>query len=191
MKTVNQRTSEHPIHDLFLQRYSPRALSGESLTQEEILTLFEAGRWAPSSYNAQPWRFIYSTIGSETFPTFLDLLVDFNREWCQRASMLVIAVSQETDRDGKPAPTHSFDTGAAWENIALQTTSMGLVAHGMIGFDKERARVVANIPEGFAVNMMFAVGKKGDPMLLPESYHEREKPNDRKPLAEIVFNGHM
>ena len=191
MKTINQRATEFPINDLFLNRYSPRALSGESLTPEEIKTLFEAGRWAPSSYNAQPWRFIYSTIGSESFTGFLDLLVPFNREWCQRASMLVVTVSKDTMDDGSPSPTHSFDSGAAWENIALQAADMGLIAHGMIGFDKEKARATRGVPEGFSVDMMFAVGKKGDPMLLPEGYRPRETPSDRKPLAEIMFEGKM
>jgi nitroreductase len=181
---------EHPVDELFLDRWSPRAMSGESISEEELLTLFEAARWAPSSYNNQPWRILYARRDTEHWPAFFGLLVEGNQTWAKDAAALLLFVSKETfDFNGKPYPTHSFDTGAAWENLALQATLMGLVAHGMQGFDYERARAELNIPEGFRVEAMAAVGRPGDPARLPEQLREREAPSDRKPLSEVTCEG--
>jgi nitroreductase len=185
-----KRKADYPIDELFLDRWSPRAMSGEALTDEELMTLFEAARWAPSSYNNQPWRMLYARRDTERWPTFLSLLVEGNQAWAKDAAALVLFVSKETfDFNGQPYPTHSFDTGAAWENLALQATLKGLVAHGMQGFDYERARAELNIPEGFRVEAMAAVGRPGDPATLPEQLREREEPSPRKPLAEIICEG--
>ncbi|MDT7779777.1 MAG: hypothetical protein QOC99_2289 [Acidobacteriota bacterium] len=184
------RKAEYPIEELFLDRWSPRALSGETIDEKELLTLFEAARWAPSSYNNQPWRMLYARRDTEHWPLFLGLLVEGNRAWAKDAAALVLFVSKETfDFNGQPYPTHSFDTGAAWENLALQATLKGLVTHGMQGFDYERARTELNIPEGFRVEAMAAVGRPGDPATLPEEMKKREAPSDRKPLAEIICEG--
>jgi nitroreductase len=184
------RRAEHPVDEIFIDRWSPRAMSGEELTEEELLTLFEAARWAPSSYNNQPWRIMYARRGTEHWQTFFDLLVEGNRAWAKDAAALILFASKETfDFNGKPYPTHSFDTGAAWENLALQGALKGLVVHGMQGFDYERARTALGIPEGFRVEAMAAVGRPGDPAQLPEPVREREKPSDRKPLAETVCEG--
>jgi nitroreductase len=184
------RKAGYPVDKLFLNRWSPRALSGEPLTEEELMTLFEAARWAPSSYNNQPWRILYARRETEQWPVFLGLLVEGNRAWAKDAAALLVFVSKETfDFNGRPYPTHSFDTGAAWENLALQATLMGLVTHGMQGFDYERARAELNIPECFRVEAMVAVGRPGDPARLPEKTREREVPSDRKPLSEITCEG--
>jgi nitroreductase len=184
------RKAEYPIEELFLDRWSPRAMSGETIDEKELLTLFEAARWAPSSYNNQPWRMLYARRDTEHWPLFLGLLVEGNRAWAKDAAALVLFVSKETfDFNGQPYPTHSFDTGAAWENLALQATLKGLVTHGMQGFDYERARTELNIPEGFRVEAMAAVGRPGDPATLPEEMKKREAPSDRKPLAEIICEG--
>lgn len=185
-----RRKAGHPVDELFLDRWSPRAMSGEPVTEEELLTLFEAARWAPSSYNNQPWRILYARRDTGHWPVFLGLLVEGNRAWAKEAAALLIFVSKETfDFNGKPYPTHSFDTGAAWENLALQATLSGLVAHGMQGFDYERARAELNIPEGFRVEAMAAVGRPGDPARLPEHLREREVPSDRKPLSATTCEG--
>jgi nitroreductase len=184
------RKPAHEVDELFLDRWSPRAMSGEPLTDDELLTLFEAARWAPSSYNNQPWRILYARRGAEHWDAFLGLLVEGNRAWAKYAAALLLFVSKETfDFNGQPYPTHSFDTGAAWENLALQATMRGLVTHGMQGFDYERARTELNVPEGFRVEAMVAVGRPGDPSTLPEALRAREKPNDRKPLSEITCEG--
>ena len=187
---VRRSQAQHPVDELFLDRWSPRAMSGEGVTDEELLTLFEAARWAPSSYNNQPWRILYARRDTEHWGAFFGLLVEGNQNWARDAAALLLFVSKETfDFNGKPYPTHSFDTGAAWENLALQATMLGLVTHGMQGFDYERARAELNVPEGFRVEAMAAVGRPGDPSKLPESLREREKPSDRKPLAETVSEG--
>ena len=184
------REAGHEIDELFLDRWSPRAMSGEALAEEELLTLFEAARWAPSSFNNQPWRILYARRDTEHWPVFLGLLVEGNRVWAKDAAALLLFVSKETfDHNGEPYPTHSFDTGAAWENLALQATLLGLVTHGMQGFDYERAREELNVPEGFRVEAMVAVGRPGDPSTLPEKVRAREKPGDRKPLSEITCEG--
>ena len=184
------RKAGHEVDEIFLDRWSPRAMSGDSVSEEDLLTLFEAARWAPSSYNNQPWRILYARRDTEHWDAFLGLLVEGNRAWAKDAAALLLFVSKETfDFNGKPYPTHSFDTGAAWENLALQATMRGLVTHGMQGFDYERARAELNIPEGFRVEAMVAVGKPGDPSTLPEGLREREKPSDRKPLSEITCEG--
>ena len=182
--------AKYPVGELFLDRWSPRALSGEAVPEEELLTLFEAARWAPSSYNNQPWRILYARRDTEHWPVFLGLLVEGNRNWAADAAALLLFVSKETfDFNGEPYPTHSFDTGAAWENLALQATLRGLVAHGMQGFDYERARTELGVPEGFRVEAMAAVGRPGDPERLPERLRAREAPSGRKPLDEITCEG--
>lgn len=184
------RKPGHEVDELFLDRWSPRAMSGEAVTKEELMTLFEAARWAPSSFNNQPWRILYARRDTEHWDTFLGLLVEANRSWAQDAAALLLFVSKETfDHNGEVYPTHSFDTGAAWENLALQATLSGLVTHGMQGFDYDRARAELNIPEGFRVEAMAAVGRPGDPSKLPERVRAREKPSDRKPLSEITCEG--
>jgi nitroreductase len=189
MKTVNNRTTKYEIEDIFLERYSPRAMSGEVVSKEEIMTLFEAARWAPSASNIQPWRFIYAMRDTPEFQTFLSLLMEGNRIWCGKATVLIVTISQKNNSKGEPSISHSFDTGSAWENLALQASKMGLVCHGMAGFDYAIAKEKLGIPDDYSVEMMIAIGKKGKIEDLPEPLREREKPSDRKPLEEIVFEG--
>lgn len=186
----NHRRADHPIEPLLLRRWSPRAMSGEPIGDEEMLTLFEAARWAPSTYNEQEWRFLYARRDTSDWPTFFGLLVEGNRVWCAQAAMLVVVVAHRVfERNGKPNPVHLFDCGAAFENLALQGTAMGLVVHGMQGFDFEQARAVLGVPDDWAVAAMFAVGRPGDPEKLPAPLRERETPSGRKPVAESIRAG--
>jgi nitroreductase len=186
----HHRRADHPIDDLFLRRWSPRAMSGEALTEEELATLFEAARWAPSSGNGQPWRFLYAHRDSASWPTFFDLLNPGNRTWAARAAVLVVVVSRTTfERNDRPARTHSFDTGAAWMALALQARLAGLVAHGMAGFDYELARQELGVPDDHAVEAMIALGRPGHREDLPPDLADREQPNGRKPVTEIAFPG--
>lgn len=184
------RQAGHPIDDLFLRRWSPRALSGEEISETELLSLFEAARWAPSSYNGQPWRFLYARRGTPAWQKFFDLMVEFNQGWAVKAAALVVVVSRETfEHNGKPARTHSFDAGAAWMSLALQATLKGLVAHGMQGFDYDRAKEVLGVPDSYQVEAMVAVGRPGERDDLPEKMRETEQPNSRKSVSEIAFEG--
>lgn len=184
------RSSAYPVNHLILNRWSPRAFSGVPLTSTEIKTLFEAARWAPSSYNSQPWRFIYAVNGSAHWDSFLNVLVPFNQSWAKHAAMLVVLCSRTTfEFNGKPSQTHSFDTGSAWENLALQAASMGLAVHGMSGFDYEKAAALVKLPAGHVVEMMFAVGHPGKKEDLPADLQKGETVSDRKPLEEIMKEG--
>ena len=190
IKASELRTPEYPVDNLFLDRWSPRAMSGEALAHEELFALFEAARWAPSSNNLQPWRMLYARRDTPQWTTFFELLSEGNRVWCGQAAALVVFVSHAiNERTGKPSVTHSYDTGAAWENLALQGALMGLVVHGMQGFDYLRAKQVLNVPDDYRVEAMAAVGRPGRKEDLPENLQARETPSPRKPLAEIVFEG--
>jgi nitroreductase len=190
IKGSEKRKADYPIDTLFLDRWSPRAMTGETIPEEDLMVLFEAARWAPSSYNNQPWRILYARRDSEHWPLFFDLLVEFNQNWAKNAAALVMFISKTTfDMNGEPSVTHSFDTGAAWENLALQGWLKGLVVHGMQGFDFDRARAALNIPEGYSVDAMAAVGKPGDPSVLPTELRERESPSDRRKLELTICEG--
>jgi nitroreductase len=189
-KGSEERKADYPINSLFLDRWSPRAMSGEEIPLAELLVLFEAARWAPSSYNNQPWRILFARRDTEHWPLFFDLLVDFNKTWAKRAAELVVFISKTTfDSNGEPSITHSFDTGAAWENLALQGALQGFVVHGMQGFDYEKAKSALKIPDGFRVEAMVAIGRPGKKEDLPEKLQERETPNGRRKLSETVFEG--
>ncbi|PIQ77666.1 nitroreductase [Candidatus Peregrinibacteria bacterium CG11_big_fil_rev_8_21_14_0_20_46_8] len=184
------RKSGYPISDHFLNRWSPRAMSAEPLTDDELMPLFEAARWAPSSYNNQPWRFIYAKRDTEHWEKFFNLMVEFNQNWAKNAAVLVVVVSKKTfDKNEKPSVTHAFDAGAAWENLALEAAHRGLVAHGMEGFDYEKAQRKLNIPDDHEVHAMIAIGKRGKKEDLPEKMQEMEVPSERRPLEEIVMEG--
>jgi len=189
-KGSEKRRADHPIDTIFLDRWSPRAMSGEALAEDELMVLFEAARWAPSSFNNQPWRILYARRDSEHWPLFLGLLVESNRIWAEKAAALCLFISKTTfDYNGKPARTHSFDTGAAWENLALQAMLGGYVAHGMQGFDYDRARSELGVPDEYQVEAMIAVGMPGSKESLPEKLQAVETPNDRRPLAKSVCEG--
>jgi nitroreductase len=190
IKGSEKRTADHPVDELFLDRWSPRAMTGEPISPGELLTLFEAARWAPSSYNNQPWRFLYAHRDTPHWQTFFDLLVEFNQSWVKNASALVVLVSStHFDFNGEPSVTHSFDTGAAWQNLALQGWLKGLVVHGMQGFDYERARAALKIPEGFQVEAMAAIGKPADPATLSDALLAKEAPSDRRKLEQTICEG--
>jgi nitroreductase len=184
------RVPDHPIDRLFVDRWSPRAMSGEAIAEQELLTLFEAARWAPSSGNSQPWRFLYARRETEHWPLFLDLLVERNREWCVKAAVLVVFISRTAHHEtGRPLVTHAYDTGSAWMSVALQGWLKGLVVHGMAGFDYARARATLNVPDEFSVNAMCAIGRPGRIEDLPESHRARETPSQRRPLADSISEG--
>ena len=190
IKGSEKRVADHPIDNLFLNRWSPRAMTGERVPREDLMSLFEAARWAPSSYNNQPWRILYATRDGKDWDLFLNLLVDGNKAWAKNAGALLLFISQKTfGFNGAPSVTHSFDTGSAWENLALQGWLKGLVVHGMQGFNYEEARKQLNIPEGFDVEAMAAVGIPADPSTLPDDIRAREAPSDRRKLEETICEG--
>jgi nitroreductase len=189
--TISQfRKADHPVDPLFVNRWSPRAMSGEAVTQDELNSLFEAMRWAPSSYNEQPWRILYAVNGSPEWNLFFDLLVPFNQEWAKNAGALLLVISKDNfTHNNTYSVSHSFDTGAALQNLALQGELMDLVVHGMAGFDYQKAKEVLAIPDGYTIEAMFAVGKPGEITRLPEAMQANEKPSDRKKIEQLTRQG--
>lgn len=184
------RMPDYEIPSLFTERWSPRAMSGEEVTREEMMKLFEAARWAPSSFNNQPWRFLYALRNSEHWKTFLSLLVPVNKVWSQNAGALIVMLSKRTfEYNNRPSPTHSFDAGAAWQNLALMGSMMDLAVHAMQGFEYEKTRIELNIPEEYEVEAMVAVGRPGPLEILPERLRDREVPSGRKKVSELVIEG--
>jgi nitroreductase len=189
VRSAMARRADHEIEEIFLRRWSPRAMSGQAVSEEALMQLFEAARWAPSSANAQPWRFVYARIGTEFFARFFDLLVEGNKSWCGRAGVLVVVLSKNVLDSGRPTRTHSFDAGAAWMSLALQGSALGLVVHGMAGFDYDRARAEIGVPEEYDVEAMIAIGHPGKPEELAEKDRVREAPSGRRPVRDFVMEG--
>lgn len=184
--------AHHPIHDLFKRRWSPRAFSDQPVESEKFCILFEAARWAPSSNNEQPWRFIVAKKDSETeWNRLFACLVEGNRKWAYRAPVLILSVASLNFVDDSTPNRHAFhDTGMAVENLVLQATALGLATHQMAGFDVEKARADLMIPSGYEPVAMIAVGYPGDPASLPDRLRERElRPRSRQPISEWTFSG--
>lgn len=180
------RAKENPVNRIFIDRWSPRAMSAEPMSDDALMELFEAARWAPSSFNEQPWRFIFAKRESDSWETFFDLLDPFNQEWCKNGAALVIILSNKVSSRGGENPTHSFDAGAAWQNFALQGSMKHLVVHAMSGFDHEKARKTLKIPDDYAIEAMCVVGYPGSITMLPEHLQEREYASERLPIESIV-----
>jgi nitroreductase len=179
------------IHDLIEERKSPRAFAEKSVEQEQLETLFEAARWAPSAMNEQPWRFIYATKeDKENFDRLFSCLLEGN-SWARNAAVLFLTVAKKTyDFNGTPNGHAWHDIGLATGNLLLQATDLGLHVHLMGGFKADKAREVLGIPEGYEPVTIGAIGYIGDPETLPEHLRERElAPRTRKPLEELVFRG--
>lgn len=190
---MSERHADHPIDPLFLQRWSPRAFDESALPEADLLTIFEAARWAPSAFNGQPWRFVYAHRGDAEWERFLGLLIPFNQEWAKSASVLVFILSDSivTTKWGgdQVSHSHSFDAGAAWACLALQATRLGHFAHAMSGVEFERAQAELGVPGRFRIEAAVAIGRAGDPATLSEKLQARETPSGRNPLSDFVFRG--
>lgn len=184
------RKPNYPIQSYLLNRWSPRSMTGEAMSDDELMPLFEAARWAPSSFNNQPWRILYAKRDTPEWDVFYGLLIDFNQQWCKNAAVLLVMVSRDTfEKNNKPSETHSYDTGAAWMSIALEGCARGYVVHGMSGFDYQAARKNLGVPDGYTVEAMAAIGKRAPKDRLPPPIQEKEQPSTRKSLEEILCKG--
>ncbi|WP_066190696.1 MULTISPECIES: nitroreductase family protein [Gracilibacillus] len=177
------RIADHPIDELFLKRWSPRSFSDKQIEESDLMSLFEAARWAPSGSNKQPWRYIIarSEVDKEKFYSFIK---DTNLAWCKKAPVLALIVS-----DAEANGSHAFDAGTSWGYLALQAMQKGLVTHAMGGFYKDKAREALNIPEQFQPHAVIAIGYQDAKEKLAEKLQQREAPSPRRPLAETVFEG--
>jgi hypothetical protein len=189
MNISDFRKPENDVHSIFINRWSPRAMSGEEIDEATLRSLFEAARWAPSSINNQPWRFIYARRNTPHWEAIFNLLAESNQVWAKSAAVLIVVISKKTFDSDKPSITHSYDTGAAWGGFALQGSIKDLVVHGMQGFDYDKAKEVLHVPDDYSVEAMIAVGKKGNKNDLPAYLQEREFPSSRKSITEIAMEG--
>lgn len=183
--------ADHAIHELLARRWSPRSFSDRPIEVETLQSLFEAARWAPSSSNAQPWRFIFARKEEGTdYDRMLSCLLEGNRKWAHRAPVLMLSVAKLTFDDGTPNRHAWHDVGLATENLLLQATTMGLAIHPMAGFQVDKARTELKIPSGFEPVAMIAAGYPGDLSVLSDHLRERElKPRSREVSATFVFSG--
>ena len=195
MTESNHRQSEYPINPIFLDRWGPRAFDGKPMPVEDLLTVLDASRWAPSALNVQPWRFIYVLRDKDGWDEAVALLMEANQVWARNAAALVFMVShtKRLNRDGGWADNagHAFDSGSAWMAASLQAKMLGYDTHGMGGIHKDKIAEKFDVPADYTVEMAFAIGKYGRKEDLPEALQEREAPSSRKPLSEVVFEGHF
>lgn len=182
--------TQFPIHELLKKRWSPRAFDERPVEADTLLSLFEAARWAPSSNNGQPWRFLVAMKENKTeYDRLFNCLVEANQKWAYRAPVLLLSVAKLQFEDGSTNRHALHDTGMAAENLVIQATAFGLVAHQMAGFLIDRARMNCQIPEGYEPVVVMAIGYPGDPALLPDRLRAREaQPRVRKPLTELVYS---
>ncbi len=182
--------SQFPIHDLLRNRWSPRAYDDRAVEPEKLRSLCEAARWAPSSNNAQPWRFLAATKEHKAdWDRLFNCLVEGNKKWAHRAPVLMLSVAKLSFDDGSTNRHALHDTGLAAENLVLQAVALGLVAHQMAGFDVGKARKDCGVPDGHEPVAMIAIGYPGDPALLPGYLREREqKARERRPIGDFVFS---
>ena len=182
--------SAEGVLPVILERWSPRAFADRDVSPADLKTIFEAARWAPSSYNEQPWRFFVGHRGSETYQKILDALVPFNQAWAQTAPVLILgAAKTRFSHNDSPNNYAAHDLGAASGFITLQAAAMGIATHQMAGFDQGKAREAFEIPELYALGSVMAMGYHGDLSVLGEQYQAQEQaPRSRKSLSEIVLS---
>ena len=195
MKTFPEKkiaVTDHPVHELIANRWSPYGFDGRPVPEADLRSLFEAARWAASSYNEQPWSFIIATRQDpEQFQKILSCLVEPNQAWAKAAPVLVLCViSLKFARNAKDNRAAAHDLGLAAGNLSLEATSRGLCVHQMIGILPDKAKETYAIPEGFEAWTAIAVGYPADPASLPDALQERDlATRQRKPLREFVFSG--
>lgn len=185
-------STDHPIHPLLAERWSPYAFDDRPVPAADLCSLFEAARWAPSSYNEQPWRYIVATKDDpEQFQRLLSCLLEGNQLWAKSVPVLALGVvSLKFAHNAKDNRAAVHDLGLAAGNLVLEAISRGLFVHQMIGILPEKAREVYAIPDGFEAWTGLAVGYKADPANLPGPLKERDlTPRQRKPLHQFVFSG--
>jgi len=194
MTITEFRKPDHPVNPMFIERWSHISFTDEEISDEQLFSLFEAARWAPSSSNSQPWCFLYAKRGDANWERFLNLLVEGNRVWAHKAAALLFVLSANTTvhRDQVlPLRNHSFDTGAAWASFAFQAHLDGWSTRAMGGINLDAIPSALNIPKDYTVEIGLAVGRPGPIENLPEKLRGREVPNTRRPITEFIANGNF
>lgn len=185
-------SADYSVHEFVAKRWSPYGFEDRPVLEDDLRSLFEAARWAASSYNEQPWSYIVATKqDAEEFGRLLSCLVEANQEWAKAAPVLALAcTSLYFSRNNKPNAAAVHDLGLAAGNLSFEATARGLNVHQMIGIRPDTAREVFQIPEGIQPVTALAIGYAADPGTLPATFKERDlTPRRRKPLSEFVFGG--
>lgn len=178
------------VLDIILSRRSQRAFADTPITSEQVETLFEAAKWAPSSVNEQPWQYIYANKGEELWDVIFGTLHEGNQVWAKNAPVLVVSLARTTfSRNGRANAYAMYDLGGANVLLSLQATSMGLNVHQMGGYDHEGLRQALRVPSDLELGVIMAIGFPGDGEQLPEQLRERDRaPRVRRPLEDFVMN---
>lgn len=186
----NPRIPDSEVDSQFTDRWSPRSFDSTPLSRDQLASLFEAARWAPSCYNDQPWLFIYATTLADR-QRFVEALVTSNQSWAARAPLLLFVLARKRFVHNGQENRHAlFDAGAAWMSLALQARKLGLFAHAMAGFSRQKAYDILEVPpDDYEIIAAVAVGHRGDSALLPEADAAREHPSGRKPPADVAREG--
>ena len=190
--TDKKASIDYMIHELLAERWRPYGFEDRPVAQADLRSLFEAARWAASSYNEQPLNFFVATKENpEEFARLLSCLVEANQEWAKAAPVLVLGVvSLKFSRNNKDNRAAVHDLGLAAGNLVVEATARGLCVHQMIGILPDKAREVYKIPEHYEAWTAMAIGYKADPAKLPDALKERDlTPRQRKPLSQFVFTG--
>jgi nitroreductase len=176
---------------IFHARWSPRSFSSREVSPADLAKVFEAARWAASSYNEQPWRFLVGTRNSPAYKKILDSLIPFNKQWAAAAPVLILGTARtKFSHNDAPNRVALYDLGAASSYLTLQATALGLATHQMAGFDPDAARKALEIPEDYVIGAVIALGYQGEPAALPnEQFVAQEVASrQRKPLEDFVFS---
>ena len=191
---MTERKNDPRVLPLITARWSPRSFDGSAMPQEDLDAILKAAGLAPSAFNNQPWTLLYAHKGDENWDRFLSLLVEFNQSWAKEASVLMFIVSDTMGRGGRtphPNHSHSFDAGAAWMSLALQSAHMGYAAHGMTGVEFDKASAELNVPDDHRLEAAVAIGKQAPADQLPEMLRGQEIVSGRKPVGEIMKAGNF
>lgn len=191
-KLLKPAVTSRPVHDLIRDRWSPRAFADAPVSRDEVTAFLEAARWTASCNNAQPWRFVVAI--REDAKAWEAALAGFNvrnQRWAKLAPVLVFVCARKTfEANGSPNGHAWYDAGAAVAQLTLQCQAMGLVVHQAAGIERDQARAGLGIPEEFDIVVGLAIGRQGEPEVLPDDLPGRERePRARKPLGEIAFSG--
>jgi nitroreductase len=184
--------TDYPIEELIQRRWSPRAFSDRGVEPEKLRSLFEAARWAPSSFNEQPWAYIIATKDkADEYAQMLSCLMEKNQQWARLAPVLGVSIAKlNFDKTGKPNRHAFHDVGLATGTMLVQATALGLFVHQMAGFSVDKVRETYLLPEGFEPVAAIAIGYAADTQVLPEAFREQEVgPRKRKRICEFVFEG--
>jgi len=184
--------TDYPVAEIIRRRWSPRAFAAQPVEPDKLRSLFEAARWAPSSFNEQPWVYILATKDQpDEYAQMLSCLVEKNQQWARLAPVLMVSVAKMNfDKTGKPNRHAFHDVGLATATMLVQATAIGLFVHQMAGFSVEKIKATYSLPEGFEPVAAMAVGYPADPETLPEPFREQEvAPRRRKPISDFVFEG--